>query len=73
MTDGSPDGDGTRVIERNADAWHIHEADSTSTPGAVSSRSLICESSAVVRRLWHFPMDWRALSDRAILDLFGIE
>lgn len=60
------------MIGHNADTWHIHEADSTSTPGAVSSSSLICESPALVRRLWHFPGDWRALSDRAVLDLFGI-
>ncbi len=62
-----------RVIERNADSWCVREVDSTSTPGALSPVSLICEGAAVVRRLWRFPADWRALPDRAVLSLFDID
>jgi len=61
-----------RTIDAHGIAWSVRELDSSHTPGAPTSVSLICESPALVRRVWRFPGEWQRLSDAEVLALFGI-
>jgi len=62
----------TRVIESERERWQFREIDSARTPGAPRPRSLVCEGSMIVRRLWQYPADWRQLPEAELLRLFDI-
>jgi hypothetical protein len=65
----SPD-DGRRIYADGIE-WEIYEQDTTRTPGATHSSSLIFSSQDLVRRLWQYPANWLQLSDRELLTLCG--
>src|SRR5581483_4039819 len=52
-----------RVIRRSGDSWSIREMDARLVPGARADHCLICESTDVIRRVWHYPSNWHDLSD----------
>jgi len=60
---------GERIIQRGDDMWTVREMNTEHVPGARGRRCLICESTAIVRRLWNYPEDWANLSDEALLRL----
>jgi hypothetical protein len=53
------DGDGVE--------WTVRELDATSMTRARHPTCLIFENHQVVRKLWHFPADWRTYGDAALL------
>ena len=63
--------DNIRRIYADGIEWEIYEQDTTRTPGATHSSSLIFSSQDLVRRLWQYPANWLQLSDRALLTLCG--
>lgn len=56
-----------RVIATAGRQWRVREVPAEGVPGAVSSCCLICESDDIVRRIWHYPENWRALDDAQLL------
>ena len=55
-----------RIVQRGIDQWRVHEMDARAIPGAQAPTCLICESTEVIRRLWHYPADWRSIEDDAL-------
>ncbi len=43
-------------------SWYITERDCRDVPGAHGPLCLVFMSGAVLRRIWEYPVDWRALS-----------
>jgi len=69
----APEGNADNIRRIYADGieWEIYEQDTTRTPGATHSSSLIFSSQDLVRRLWQYPANWRQLSDHELLELCG--
>ena len=42
--------------------WRVYERDARGDPGAHGHRCLIFSSGDVLRRVWHYPENWRELS-----------
>jgi hypothetical protein len=63
--------DNVRRIYADGVEWEIYEQDTTRTPGATHSSSLIFSSQDLVRRLWQYPENWVELSDGELLTLCG--
>ena len=63
--------DNIRRIYADGIEWEIYEQDTTRTPGATDSTSLIFSSPELVRRVWRYPADWLQLSDGDLLTLRG--
>jgi hypothetical protein len=40
----------------------VYEESGAVVPGARGSACLVFDSDAVIRRVWNYPTDWRALS-----------
>jgi len=55
-----------RLVQRGDRAWRVREVPARTVPGSRGARCLICESAEVVRRLWRYPDDWRALDDERL-------
>jgi hypothetical protein len=49
--------------------WQVEELGCTETPGARADYCLVFTSDFAMRRVWHYPHDWRALSDAELLAL----
>jgi hypothetical protein len=43
--------------------WSVHEVSAGAVPWAHGTRCLLFGSEAAIRRVWHFPAEWRTLSD----------
>lgn len=46
--------------------WCVHERDASGMAGAHGPRCLVFETGSVLRVVWHYPHDWRALDDAAL-------
>ena len=42
--------------------WRVYETEGSSTPGSRGARSLCFDSAWVIRRVAHYPENWRELS-----------
>lgn len=47
-------------------AWRVVECPAAHVPGSRGARCLVFLSEGLVRRVWHFPLDWRTLSRAAL-------
>lgn len=56
------------VVDRAGIEWTIREV-ATPQPWARGDRCLVLNSRECVRRLWHYPSDWRQLDADALLIL----
>ena len=56
------------VVDAEGSEWVVREVE-TPQAWARGERCLIFSSSAVVRRVWHYPAGWAALPSRALLEL----
>ena len=65
-----PRGVGT-IDDPPSETWHVREIDAHHIPGAMSERCLVFENHERVRRLWHYPDDWKTLSSVELLALAG--
>ena len=54
--------DARRFSGADGIGWRVVECDCTHVPGARSAHCLVFLSEGVVRRLWDYPTDWRALA-----------
>ena len=43
--------------------WSVHEVAAGAVPWARGPRCLLFRSETAVRRVWHYPLDWRSLPD----------
>ena len=43
--------------------WSVYEVEARDTPGAKRDHCLLFCSEGVVRRVWHYPAEWRSLKD----------
>ena len=43
--------------------WCVHERDAAAMAHARGARCLVFETGNVLRVVWHYPRDWRTLSD----------
>ncbi len=46
--------------------WCVREIAFVDVPWAQSPRCLLFQSETAIRRVWHYPADWRALPDAAL-------
>jgi hypothetical protein len=58
-----------RILQRGDETWTVREVDARHVPGTRGAQCLICESNAVVRRLWDYPDNWMSLTDDALMAL----
>lgn len=49
--------------------WRVSERDARGDPGALRDFCLIFASADAVRRIWHYPDDWRELAPSALQQL----
>ena len=57
-----PAGAGARVVEDGAGTyWQVREVSGRSVPGARGESCLVFESEFAIRRVWHYPAQWREL------------
>ena len=54
------------------EVFTVRELDARAMPGAHGPRCLVFENHSVVRRVWHYPDDWRRMSDAALLAVAGL-
>ena len=52
-------------------SWSAREVDGTKVPGGRGARCLIIESVRAVRRVWRFPVAWRALPHDGLVALLA--
>ena len=52
--------------------WRVHERSAGDTTPTAGRPSLIFDSEGIVRRLWHYPPSWAALSDTDLLGLMDM-
>jgi hypothetical protein len=57
------------VDERTGAQWLVGEREASHQPGARADRYLCFDSADTRRRVWHYPSEWRRLSDADLLDL----
>ena len=43
--------------------WSVHQVAEAALPWVHGPRCLLFGSEAAIRRVWHYPPDWRTLSD----------
>jgi hypothetical protein len=58
-------------MRREGTEWSVREVGCAHVPGARSDTSLLFESVDAIRRVWHYPHDWRSLDDAALWALCG--
>ena len=61
--------DGVEFVDRCNVHWRVTERDAGRDPGAHGTRCLIFSCAEAVRRVWHYPRDWRELSAAALIAL----
>ena len=49
--------------------WEVVEVNAASVPGARAARCLVFTRQDCIRRVWHYPADWRTLDDAALAAL----
>ena len=49
--------------------WSAVEVDATAVPGAQGPRCLVFTRTDCIRRVWHYPPDWRTLGDAELAAL----
>jgi hypothetical protein len=49
--------------------WSVTEVDAHTVPGALGARCLLFARPDCIRRVWHYPADWRTLDDAALTAL----
>jgi hypothetical protein len=59
----------TLVEEDTGRRWQVREMDARDIPAAQGARCLILDAETVVRRLWHYPADWRRMPAEELLRL----
>ena len=59
----------TLVEEDTGRRWQVREMDARGIPAAQGARCLILDAETVVRRLWHYPADWRRMPADELLRL----
>lgn len=50
------------TFDRDGVRWRVYEESGAVVPGARGSACLVFDSDAVIRRVWNYPTEWRALS-----------
>ena len=55
--------------ERTGDEWRVFERDARLVPGSRGPRCLYFDGEGIVRRVWHYPVDWQSLPSAALLAL----
>lgn len=65
------EGCATRLFTDHASGhhWSVVEVSTATLPGARRSHCLIFVTESSVRRVWHYPDDWRALNDAQLVAL----
>jgi hypothetical protein len=60
----------TRIfVDANGVEWEVAEVDGAEVPAARGERCLIFRSDVAVRRVWHYPKTWTAMSASELVDL----
>lgn len=67
--DVEPEGVRTLVESGTGRRWQVREVDARRVPAAQAERCLIFDAESVVRRLWHYPADWRRMPADELLRL----
>jgi hypothetical protein len=49
--------------------WSVVEVDAAAVPGALGPRCLVFTRPECLRRVWHYPANWRTLDDAALTAL----
>lgn len=49
--------------------WSVVEVDAHGVPGALGTRCLVFTRQDCIRRVWHYPADWRTLDAEAMAAL----
>jgi len=57
------------ILCRGAVHWLIVEMDCRGQPGVRAAHCLVCENTAVVRRVWQYPENWYSLSDDELIQV----
>ena len=59
-------------VQRAGDAWlhwSVVEMDARAVPGAHAALCLVFAREGCIRRVWNYPIDWRALDDDELASL----
>jgi hypothetical protein len=56
-------------VDADGTPWNITERDCRDLPGARGARCLVFMSDSVFRRVWDYPVAWRALDDAGLTEL----
>ena len=57
------------LIDPEGREWRVYERATGDISPTTGRSSLIFDAEAIVRRLWHYPASWAALSDAELLVL----
>lgn len=69
-TRDTADGDGfVEFVDSSYVQWRVSERDARRDPGARGDYCLVFACPGMVRRVWDYPADWRALPAVALLAL----
>ena len=62
----APSQEPRRFVDRLARAWTVREVRAPDSSCAPRPTCLVFETERLARRVWHFPTDWRDLSDTGL-------
>ncbi len=57
------------LIDPEGREWRVYERAASDFTPTMGRSSLIFDAEGIVRRLWHYPASWAALSDAELLVL----
>ena len=63
---------GRVFVDRARVEWRVEEVPAAAVPAAKRPACLVFQSEAAIRRIWHYPPNWRQLTD-AELELLSWE
>ena len=61
--------DAVAFVDAQFVRWRVVERDARADPGARAARCLVFDCGEAVRRVWHYPADWRRLPQAALVAL----
>ena len=62
-------GAAVNFTDRDGEPWQVTERACGEVPGARGARCLVFMSDSAMRRVWHYPADWRLLDAAALMEL----
>ena len=54
-------------VDPDGVTWTVTEVDGATVPGARGPACLVFQADHAIRRVWHYPDDWRGLPPEALL------